>query len=97
MLPTPDPSPNPQCAASQNPSNPDLYQNDLNANFTFQKQDIITRQRFFAGFKLRLSVVFVAAQVDIGLAGNSRDTSRTTAVDRSGTQQTYSLSAGFDF
>jgi hypothetical protein len=91
-------STNPQCAASQDPSNSALYQNDLNANFTFQKQDVITRQRFFAGFKLRLSVVFVAAQVDIGLAGGSRDTSRSNgAIDRSGTQQTYSLSAGFDF
>ena len=71
---------------------------DLNANFTFPKQDIITRQRFFGGFKLKLSVVFVAAQVEIALAGSSRDGSQAMgAVDRSGVQQTYSLSAGFDF
>jgi hypothetical protein len=96
-------SPEP-CASSQDPTNTALYQNDLNANFTFQKQDVITRQRFFAGFKLRLSVVFVAAQVDIGLAGSSRSARTDSAgnplppaVDRSGTQQTYSLSAGFDF
>ena len=46
----------------------------------------------------RLSVVFVAAQVEIALAGSSRDGSQAMgAVDRSGVQQTYSLSAGFDF
>ena len=96
MSPGGPPTTNPQCAASQMPG-PD-FQNDLNANFTFPKQDMITRQRFFAGFKLKLSVVFVAAQVDVGLAGKSRDTSRPSGpMDHSGTQQTYSLSAGFDF
>jgi hypothetical protein len=88
------PAPNAMCAASQAPGGGD----DLNANFTFPKQDIITRQRFFGGFKLKLSVVFVAAQVELALAGTSRDNSRDMgAVDRSRTQQTYSLSAGFDF
>jgi hypothetical protein len=88
------PAPNAACMASQAPGGGD----DLNANFTFPKQDIITRQRFFGGFKLKLSVVFVAAQVEVALAGNSRDNSRDMgAVDRSSTQQTYSLSAGFDF
>lgn len=90
------PPPNPQCAASQTPG-PD-FQNDLNANFTFPKQDIITRQRFFAGFKLKLAVLFVAAQAELARAGTSRDNTGTTSIaDRSGTQQTYSLSAGFDF
>jgi hypothetical protein len=89
--------PNASCAVSQNPMSPD-FQNDLNANFTFPKQDIITRQRFFAGFKLKLSVLFVAAQAELARAGTSRDSSSmAAAADRSGTQQTYSLSAGFDF
>ncbi len=85
---------NPQCAASQAPGGGD----DLNANFTFPAQDIITRQRFIGGFKLKLSVLFVAAQVDYSPGGSSRDGSRLDgAVDRSGSQQTYSLAAGFDF
>lgn len=88
------PAATPMCAASQAPGGGD----DLNANFTFPKQDVITRQRFFGGFKLKLSVVFVAAQVEFALAGTSRDSSQAMgAVDRSSTQQTYSLSAGFDF
>jgi hypothetical protein len=87
------PPTNPQCAASQAGRG-----DDLNANFTFPKQDVITRQRFFGGFKLKLSVVFVAAQLEVVLAGSSRDGSQAVgAVDRSGGQQTYSLSAGFDF
>jgi hypothetical protein len=88
------PASTPMCAASQAPGGGD----DLNANFTFPKQYVITRQRFFGGFKLKLSVVFVAAQVEFALAGTSRDSSQAMgAVDRSSTQQTYSLSAGFDF
>ena len=87
-------STNPECAASQVPGGGD----DLNANFTFPAQDIITRQRFVGGFKLKLSVLFMAAQVDFSPGGSSRDGSRSDgAVDRSGSQQTYSLSAGFDF
>ena len=84
-----------QCAASQAPGGGD----DLNANFTFPKQDVITRQRFFGGFKLKLSVVFVAAQVEFALAGTQprQLAGPSGAVDRSSTQQTYSLSAGFDF
>jgi len=86
-------SPNAQCTASQAGRG-----DDLNANFTFPHQDIITRQRFFGGFKLKLSVVFLAAQFELGLAGSSRDSSASTgAADRAGSQQTYSLSAGFDF
>src|SRR5262245_1180920 len=82
------PSTNPQCLASQTPGSP-AYQDDLNANFTFPKQDIITRQRFFGGFKLKLSAVFVAAQLEIVPGGSSRDNSRANgATDRSGTQQT---------
>jgi hypothetical protein len=70
--------------------------NDLNANFTFPSQSIITRQRWFGGFKLKLSVLFLAAQVDIALAGTSRDDT-SGAADRSKRQETYSLSVGFDF
>lgn len=71
---------------------------DALANFTFPEQDVITRQRFFGGFKLKMSVLFLAAQVEFALAGSSRDSAQTTgAADRSAAQQTYSLSAGFDF
>lgn len=83
----------PQCTASQAGAG-----DDLNANFTFPSQDIITRQRVFGGFKLKLYVLFVAAQAEFALAGSSVDNSQPNgAKDRAGTQQTYSLSAGFDF
>jgi hypothetical protein len=40
----------------------------------------------------------VAAQAEFALAGTSRDSSQALgAADRSSTQQTYSLSLGFDF
>ena len=87
------PPPNAQCAASQAVSG-----DDLNANFTFPEQDVITRHRFFGGFKLKLAVLFLAAQVEVAVAGSSRDGSQAVgAADRSANQQTYSLSAGFDF
>jgi hypothetical protein len=71
---------------------------DLNANFTFPDQDVITRQRWFGGFKLKLSVLFLSAQVELIPAGNSHDDSQPErASDHSGAQQTYSLSGGFDF
>jgi hypothetical protein len=85
--------PNAQCAASQAGAG-----DDLNANFRFPDQDVITRQRVFAGFKLKLSVLFLAAQFELGLAGTSRDASQEVgAADRSAAQQTYSLAGGFDF
>jgi hypothetical protein len=90
-----DPSvmPGPHCAPAQNGT-----WNDLNANFTFPAQDIITRQRWFGGFKLKLAVLFLAAEVDIIPAGTSHDSMQPDgAADRSGTQETYSLSGGFDF
>ena len=59
----------PTCAASQTAAPGD----DLNANFTFPEQDVITRQRWFGGFKLKLSVLFMAAQVEFVPAGTSRD------------------------
>jgi len=87
------PEPTPQCAASQAGAG-----DDLNANFTFPEQDVIKRQRFFGGLKLKLAVLFLSAQAEFALAGSSRDSSQTTgAADRSAAQQTYSLAAGFDF
>jgi hypothetical protein len=87
------PPPTAECAASQAGRG-----DDVNANFQFLEQDVITRQRFFGGFKLKMSVLFLAAQAEFALAGTSRDNSQAVgAADRSGAQQTYSLSAGFDF
>jgi hypothetical protein len=72
--------------------------NDLSNNFTFPSQDIITRYRWFGGFKLKLSVVFVTAELDIVQHGTSHDTSQPGgATDSSATQETFSLAAGFDF
>jgi hypothetical protein len=81
------------CAASQNGTF-----GDLNANFAFPTQDLITRQRWFGGVKLKLTAVFVAGEVDIIPAGRSHDQMQPEgAGDASGTQQSFSLSAGFDF
>jgi hypothetical protein len=94
-------APSAQCAPAQNGggaggSGPQW--NDLNANFTFPDQSIITRQRWFAGFKLRLSVLFLAGEVDLIPGGDSRDDIQPAgAADRSKRQMTYSLSGGFDF
>jgi hypothetical protein len=72
--------------------------NDTLANFTFPHQDLITRQRFFAGFKLKLSIVFLAAEYDLIPAGHSRDDKQADgARDESQQQQSFSLSTGFDF
>jgi hypothetical protein len=70
--------------------------NDLANNFTFKSQDIITRYRWFGGFKLKLSVVFVTAEFDLIQSGTSHD-SNADIVDGSGTQESFSLSAGLDF
>jgi hypothetical protein len=88
-----DPAPTPHCDPGQNGTS-----NDLLANFSFPDQDIITRQRWFAGFKLKLYVLFLTAEMDLVPSGTSHDSKQTEgAADRSGTQETYSLSAGFDF
>jgi len=72
--------------------------NDLANNFTFPSQDIITRYRWFGGFKLKLSVVFLTAELDIVQHGTSHDTSQPGgATDSSATQESFSLAAGFDF
>jgi hypothetical protein len=88
---------NSHCAASQNGT-----WNDTFANFTFPQQSIITRYRWSGGFKLKLSVLFLVGEYDFVQAGTSQDgkqpSTQTQAVrDRSGSQQSFSLSAGFDF
>lgn len=85
------PAPGPGCSAADNGT-----ENDGQANFTFPAQDTITRQRWFGGVKLKLSVLFLLAEYDIFLAGHSSDEA-TKAQDTSGNQQSFSLTAGFDF
>jgi hypothetical protein len=70
---------------------------DLDNNFTFAPQDVITRQRWSLGFKLKLAVLFMVAEWDIIPAGTSHDEHEAQARDMSGTQQSYNFSAGFDF
>ena len=82
----------PQCAAAQSGS-----WNDTLANFTFPQQDVITRQRWSAGFKLKLAILFLVGEYDFILAGHSRDGTQPEVKDGSGSQQSFSLSAGFDF
>jgi len=72
--------------------------NDYLADFTFPRQDLITRQRIFAGFKLKLGVVFMAAEYDLVPAGRSRDeTQAQGTIDGSQRQQSFSFSTGLDF
>ena len=72
--------------------------NDLDANFTFPTQDVITRQRWTLGFKLKLAVLFMVGELDIIPGGSSHDEKQPEAArDMSGSQQSYSFSAGFDF
>jgi hypothetical protein len=72
--------------------------NDLNNNFTFASESIITRYRWYGGFKLKLSAVFLAAEFDVIQAGTSTSNdSGIDANDHSGTQESFSLSTGLDF
>ncbi len=71
--------------------------NDTLANFTFQSQDVITRQRWSGGFKLKLAVLFLVAEYDFIPAGHSRDGKQPEVQDQSGSQQSFSFSTGFDF
>jgi hypothetical protein len=83
----------PYCSPAQNGT-----WDDLNANFTFPQQDVITRQRWYGGLKLKLSVLFLVGEYDIFPAGTSHDDMQSPgARDASGRQQSFSLSAGFDF
>jgi len=71
---------------------------DYNANFTFPRQSVITRDRFLVGFKLKLGVLFLAGEYDLIPAGRTHDDMQSTgAADQSGQQQSFSASAGFDF
>jgi hypothetical protein len=70
--------------------------NDTNGYFSFPSQSIITRYRWSGGFKLKMSVMFLVAEYDYIQAGKSRD-STSGAKDQSGSQQSFSFSAGFDF
>jgi hypothetical protein len=83
---------NPYCAASQTGT-----RNDFDANFSFPDQDVITRYRVFAGFKLRFAIVFFAAQYQAVFAGSTRDGSAASAKDQSNTQSALSLSSGLQF
>ncbi|HXJ19682.1 MAG TPA: hypothetical protein VMT03_05560 [Polyangia bacterium] len=70
--------------------------NDLGANFTFPSQNVIIRYRWSVGVKVKLSVLFVAAELDYIQHGSTHD-STADAADLSGSQTAGSLSAGFDF
>jgi hypothetical protein len=81
------------CSAAQNGT-----WNDLNANFTFPQQSAIIRKRYSAGFKLKLAVLFLVGEFDVIPAGGSHDDKQAAAArDGSGSQQSFSMSAGFDF
>jgi hypothetical protein len=78
---------------------------DLGANFTFPRQDVIKRDRFYLGVKLKLATLFAVGQIAVARAGRTVDEGAVPegsgathgARDGSGTQQSVSLSAGFDF
>ena len=70
--------------------------NDLDNNFTFPSQDVITRYRWSVGAKLKLSVLFLTVEGDLIQGGTSHD-SNADVVDNSATQESFSLSAGLDF
>jgi hypothetical protein len=93
-MPTTDPAKTPPgCQPSQTGT-----WNDTFANFTFQPQDVITRYRWSGGFKLKMAVLFLVGEYDFIQAGKSRDSKQPEAVrDGSGSQQSFSLSAGLDF
>jgi hypothetical protein len=83
----------PGCKAAQNGT-----WNDTLANFTFPQQSVITRTRASVGLKLKMSVLFLVGEWDIIKAGGSRDSKQPEAVkDGSGSQQSFSFSAGLDF
>jgi hypothetical protein len=85
--------PSPSCPAKQAGT-----WDDLQANFTFPRQDVITRQRISGGFKMKLAVLFMAVAYEITPAGRSNDERQSNgARDGSARQQSFSLSAGFDF
>lgn len=78
------------CAATQSGT-----ENDYLATTAFPAQDAITRYRFFGGAKLKFGALAVIGQYEFYPGGTSRDGS--SAVDRSGAQNSFSLSTGLDF
>jgi hypothetical protein len=89
--------------AGMNPAGTDpkcrMSTQDVRANFSFPEQDLITRQRFTGGFKLKLAVFFVVGEYALIPAGKSQNERAGSAAvrDTSGRQQTFSFSAGLDF
>jgi len=71
---------------------------DLDASFSFPKQDLILRHRLFGGFKIKLSTLFLVGQYAFTTPGTSRDERDPTGPrDASGRQQSFSLAGGLDF
>lgn len=73
---------------------------DLGANFVFPQQDLITRQRLYAGAKVRLASLFVVGQAAVAPRGKSigpKSALGIAARDESGSQTSVSLSLGMDF
>jgi len=71
---------------------------DLDANFSFPKQDLILRHRLFGGFKIKLSTLFLVGQYALTTPGTSRDEKDPIGPrDQSGRQQSFSLAGGLDF
>jgi len=89
-----DPAPS-GCTAPNAAANNGTW-NDLDSNFTFASQDVITRYRWSVGAKLKLSVLFLTVEGDLIQGGTSHD-SNADVVDNSGSQESFSLSAGLDF
>jgi hypothetical protein len=69
--------------------------NDYKAIGAFPGQESIRRYRFFAGAKLKFGVLAVIGEYEYYPGGTSRD--RESAVDRSASQNAFSLSTGLDF
>jgi hypothetical protein len=84
---------------------------DLRMNFVFPDQDNITRQRLFAGLKVRYYVFALTLEANFALAGSSVDDRATNvrcdnqgddegscdASDQAGGQESYSISLSLDF
>jgi len=66
--------------------------------FRFSDQDLILRNRWFAGAKVRLWKLFLCAQFAFAPAGHSSDGAASSgmAVDGSQSQKSVDVSAGFD-
>ncbi|HEY8926702.1 MAG TPA: hypothetical protein VIU64_20100 [Polyangia bacterium] len=66
--------------------------------FRFSDQDLILRNRWFAGMKARLWKLFVSAEFAFAPAGHSSDGSASSekASDGSQSQKSVGISAGFD-